>query len=206
MFGQVGAGRAAPPSRASKYVLNTLMQAFQLPSLARAVAESTLRELTGELLYRLLDDRIPRVSCLLYSDANRDVRGFGWEIAHAAVTRRIADYPLHDGTAMVLRTGGYTTLGFEICPSFKAIFCRAVPNLGVTIRNCCIAVRCLRPPPPHSAASSLSLTSPGSLTAERDLSRNGVREAPWPPATSSEMSRGAKPKTLTPQPSGPTRR
>ena len=55
------------------------MQAFQLPSLARAVAESTLRELTGELLYRLLDDRIPRVRCLLYSDANRDVRGFGWE-------------------------------------------------------------------------------------------------------------------------------
>jgi len=59
---QVG-GRAgtAPGSRACKYVLNTLMQAFQLPALARAVAESTLRELTGELLYRLLDDRIPRL-------------------------------------------------------------------------------------------------------------------------------------------------
>jgi hypothetical protein len=35
--------------------------------------------------------------------ANRDVSGFG-EIAHAAVTRRAADSPLHDGTRCA---GGY---------------------------------------------------------------------------------------------------
>ena len=40
---QVGArGGGAPSSRPCKYVLNTLMQAFQLPALARAVAERTL--------------------------------------------------------------------------------------------------------------------------------------------------------------------
>jgi cytoskeleton-associated protein 5 len=42
-------------------VLNTLMQAFQLTSLARQVAERTLRALGSELLIRLLDDRIPRL-------------------------------------------------------------------------------------------------------------------------------------------------
>jgi hypothetical protein len=52
---------------------------------------------------------------VLYSDAkvaNRDVRDFGWEIAHAAVTTRW--YPVPRATR--------TTLGFGICPSFKGHF------------------------------------------------------------------------------------
>jgi hypothetical protein len=48
--------------------------------------------------------------------ANRHVRGFGWEIAHAAVSRR-TPIPLD---TMAPRTGATrTTLGFGICPSCK---------------------------------------------------------------------------------------
>lgn len=52
---QVGKSPTPPSSRPCKYVLNTLMQAFQLPALAQSVAEPTLRQLAGELLLRWAD-------------------------------------------------------------------------------------------------------------------------------------------------------
>jgi hypothetical protein len=79
--------------------------------------------------------------CVGYSDeqvANRDFRDFGWEIAHAAVTRR----PPISLDTMVARTGGYAyddgVWGLSLVQG--PILCRAVPNLSVTIRNFCLAV------------------------------------------------------------------
>ncbi|XP_020588721.1 protein MOR1 isoform X3 [Phalaenopsis equestris] len=46
-------------SRSCKYVLNTLMQTFQIRWLARAVKGSTLDSLITELLLWLLDERVP---------------------------------------------------------------------------------------------------------------------------------------------------
>ncbi|KAJ6841944.1 protein MOR1-like [Iris pallida] len=46
-------------SRSCKYVLNTLMQTFQIKRLANAVKESTLDNLITELLLWLLDERVP---------------------------------------------------------------------------------------------------------------------------------------------------
>lgn len=46
-------------SRSCKYVLNTLMQTFQIKRLAHAVKESTLDGLVTELLLWLLDERVP---------------------------------------------------------------------------------------------------------------------------------------------------
>ncbi|XP_073101212.1 protein MOR1-like [Elaeis guineensis] len=46
-------------SRSCKYVLNTLMQTFQIKKLAHAVRESTLDNLITELLLWLLDERVP---------------------------------------------------------------------------------------------------------------------------------------------------
>ncbi|KAL0442796.1 UNVERIFIED_CONTAM: protein MOR1 [Sesamum latifolium] len=48
-------------SRSCKYVLNTLMQAFQNKRLAHAVKESTLDSLITELLLWLLDERVPQM-------------------------------------------------------------------------------------------------------------------------------------------------
>ncbi|ONK78042.1 uncharacterized protein A4U43_C02F13600 [Asparagus officinalis] len=46
-------------SRSCKYVLNTLMQTFQIKRLAHAVKEVTLDDLITELLLWLLDERVP---------------------------------------------------------------------------------------------------------------------------------------------------
>ncbi|XP_020695563.1 protein MOR1 isoform X2 [Dendrobium catenatum] len=46
-------------SRSCKYVLNTLMQTFQIKRLAHAAKESTLDNLITELLLWLLDERVP---------------------------------------------------------------------------------------------------------------------------------------------------
>ncbi|KAJ8510590.1 hypothetical protein OPV22_001024 [Ensete ventricosum] len=46
-------------SRSCKYVLNTLMQTFQIKKLAHAVKENTLDNLITELLLWLLDERVP---------------------------------------------------------------------------------------------------------------------------------------------------
>ncbi|XP_057847026.2 protein MOR1 isoform X2 [Cryptomeria japonica] len=46
-------------SRSCKYVLNTLMQTFQIKKLAHAVKEGTLNSLITELLLWLLDERVP---------------------------------------------------------------------------------------------------------------------------------------------------
>ncbi|PWA88987.1 protein MOR1 [Artemisia annua] len=48
-------------SRFCKYVLNTLMQAFQIKRLAHAVKERTLENLIRELFLWFLDERIPRM-------------------------------------------------------------------------------------------------------------------------------------------------
>ncbi|KAK1262104.1 Protein MOR1 [Acorus gramineus] len=52
---------AGASSRSCKYVLNTLMQAFQIKKLAHAVKESTLDNLITELLLWLLDERVPEM-------------------------------------------------------------------------------------------------------------------------------------------------
>jgi hypothetical protein len=58
-------------------------------------------------------------------------------IAHGGFTRR----PPIALDTMVPRTGGYTRRwGLGFVHHSRAIFCRAVPNLSVTIRNFCIAV------------------------------------------------------------------
>jgi hypothetical protein len=61
------------------------------------------------------------------------VWGFGWEIAHAAVTRRFPSarwHPVPGATP--------ATLGFGICPlCSRAIFCRAVAKPRVTIFATC---------------------------------------------------------------------
>ncbi|MQM08157.1 hypothetical protein Taro_041011 [Colocasia esculenta] len=54
-----GFSLAGASSRSCKYVLNTLMQTFQIKRLAHAVRESTLDNLITELLLWLLDERVP---------------------------------------------------------------------------------------------------------------------------------------------------
>lgn len=49
------------PSRGCRYALNALMQTFSVPRVAVSVAEPTLRRAVGELLMRLLDDRVARL-------------------------------------------------------------------------------------------------------------------------------------------------
>ncbi|CAM6047665.1 unnamed protein product [Sphagnum compactum] len=51
-------GLAGASSRSCKYVLNTLMQTFQVKKLARGVKEGTLHNLITELLLWLLDERV----------------------------------------------------------------------------------------------------------------------------------------------------
>ncbi|XP_024517263.1 protein MOR1 [Selaginella moellendorffii] len=52
-------GLGGASSRSCKYVLNTLMQTFQLKKLAHGVREATLHSLITELLLWLLDERVP---------------------------------------------------------------------------------------------------------------------------------------------------
>ncbi|KAL5994649.1 Protein MICROTUBULE ORGANIZATION 1 [Asimina triloba] len=52
---------AGASSRSCKYVLNTLMQTFQIKKLAYAVKENTLHTLITELLLWLLDERVPQM-------------------------------------------------------------------------------------------------------------------------------------------------
>ncbi|KAL2612993.1 hypothetical protein R1flu_024685 [Riccia fluitans] len=55
------AGLSGSSSRACKYVLNTLVQTFQIKRLAYEVKEDTLQSLFTELLLWLLDDRVPQL-------------------------------------------------------------------------------------------------------------------------------------------------
>lgn len=52
-------GLGGASSRSCKYVLNTLMQTFQLKKLAHNVVQETLHKLIMELLLWLLDERVP---------------------------------------------------------------------------------------------------------------------------------------------------
>jgi hypothetical protein len=72
--------------------------------------------------------------------ANRNDRGFGWEIAHAGRYATPAAFPRHDGTPYRGLRVRRDRLGFVY--RSRAVFCRAVPNLSVSIRNFCIATRC----------------------------------------------------------------
>ena len=75
-------------------------------------------------------------ACGYYSDekvANRNGRDFGWGIAHGGRYATPADFPRHDGTAYRELHVRRWVLGFV--HRSRAIFCRAVPNLSVTIRN-----------------------------------------------------------------------
>jgi hypothetical protein len=69
--------------------------------------------------------------------ANRDFRDFGWEVAHAAVTRR----PPNSLDTMVVRIrteGCVRRRGLGFVHRSRAMLCRAVPNPNVTIRTSCI--------------------------------------------------------------------
>jgi hypothetical protein len=72
-----------------------------------------------------------------YSGSNRF--GFGWEIAHAAVSAGHADFPRRDCIPYPHVHVRRERLGFVA--RSRTSFCRPVPNLSVTIRNLCIAVR-----------------------------------------------------------------
>lgn len=56
------AARQAQALKPVKYLLNTLMKAFSLPSMARAVPEPSLRDLLAALLRALLDARLASLS------------------------------------------------------------------------------------------------------------------------------------------------
>jgi hypothetical protein len=90
------------------------------------------------------------VSTLLcYSDqkvANRNGRDFGWEIAHAAVSRR----PPSPLTRTVAHTHMYTnTATVRVLSLVQGPFsCRPVPNRNDTIHNFSIVGVCARIPPP----------------------------------------------------------
>jgi hypothetical protein len=91
---------------------------------------------------------------------------FGWEIAHAAAARR----PPISLDTMVARTGGYTyDVGvWDLSIVHGSIFCRAVPNLSVTIRNFCIAMVVGAKTPPTSARLRLD-DAPTPSMAVREL-------------------------------------
>ena len=96
--------------------------------------------------------------------ANRDLRDFGWEIAHGAVTRRppISLYTMLPGATR-------TTLGFGICPSFKyhSLSPRAKP-WGYDSQ---LLHRCTRhatlPPCPLNFSPSPSRAQPPGATRDR---------------------------------------
>lgn len=54
-------GREPPSNRGCKYTLNTLMQIFNIKSMAKAVDKQTLLDMISCLLMLLLDDRMTRV-------------------------------------------------------------------------------------------------------------------------------------------------
>jgi hypothetical protein len=114
-------------------------QLVTLVSTAVLFAFSSLGMMTTEHRHKYAPSPAPRplwssTACTssrpAYSDekANRNVRDFGWEIAHEA-----ADFPRHD-------CGPYShvhvrreSLGFVA--RSRAIFCHAVPNLSIANRN-----------------------------------------------------------------------
>jgi hypothetical protein len=59
--------------------------------------------------------------------------GFGWEIAHEAVSRRAADFPRHGGTPY--RGPHVRRWGLRFVHRSTASFCRAVPIPSFMIRN-----------------------------------------------------------------------
>jgi hypothetical protein len=80
----------------------------------------------------------------LYSNenvANRDVRDFGWEIKLEAVSRRlpISLYTIEARVGSCTYDAKARALSIVQAP----VFGRPVPNPNVTIRNFCIAVRCV---------------------------------------------------------------
>jgi hypothetical protein len=110
--------------------------------------------------------------------ANRNVRDFGWEIAHEAVSLDM----------VLARAEGYThaTKVWDLSIVPKAIFCRPVPNLSVAIRDVCVAER----RPPRVEGSSTPAAFPR-------RSRAGLRVLTAVPVASAgtpflEVSRGGR--------------
>ena len=97
-------------------------------------------------------------------------RGFGWGIAHGAITRP-ADFPRHDGT--LYRGIRVRRWGLGVVPHSRVILCHAVPTLRVTIRNCCIAVErqgpCEEDPWLHQARAGLPSLSNTQRARVREL-------------------------------------
>jgi hypothetical protein len=89
--------------------------------------------------------------------ANRDVRDSGWEIAHAAVSRRLP-IPLY---TMVPRTGGYT---YDV----------AVWDLSIILL-------------PVSVAPCQTLTIDGLWSATRTKHGNCISISPYGPLTSNTL-------------------
>ena len=95
----------------------------------------------------------------LYSDekvANRHVRDFGWEIAHAAVSRR-PPIPLH---TIVARAEGYTYAPrvWDLSIVQGPFYVAPCTNPSVTIRMFSIAVRCWVVQARHQAPRPTSST------------------------------------------------
>jgi hypothetical protein len=72
--------------------------------------------------------------------ANRNVRDFGWEIAHEAVFATPADFPRQDRSPYSHAHARRGSLGFV--HRSRGNFCRPVPNVSVTILN--FVHRCVR--------------------------------------------------------------
>jgi hypothetical protein len=64
--------------------------------------------------------------------ANRDLRDFGWGIAHGARYATPADFPRRDGT--LIRGLRVRRWSFGFVHHSRTIFCLAVPNPNVTQR------------------------------------------------------------------------
>jgi hypothetical protein len=124
----------------------------------------------------------------LYSDArvaSRNGRGFGWEIAHAAVSRRPPRFPSPGWYPVLTCTTRRRSLGFV--HRSRTLFCRPVPSLSVTVRNgCTVSHGCtvsatheLSLAPCHSPPHTIRSSTHGHLSAAKGstttISRSDIR-------------------------------
>jgi hypothetical protein len=115
-----------------------------------------------------MHDWLAQVRTAMKRVANRDVRGFGREIAHGGRFATPADFPLHDGTPYRGLHVRRERLGFV--PRSMTILCRAVPNPNVTIRHLCVAVGAAEGEPRHAAGRrSVRAPAAGRLFSHQQL-------------------------------------
>jgi hypothetical protein len=89
--------------------------------------------------------------------ANRDGRDFGWEMRSRGRFATPTDSPRRDGSPYSHVDVRRESLGFV--HRARALFCRAVPNRSVTIRNFRIAVSWWPHPHPHAHAPQVGRAS-----------------------------------------------